>query len=279
MQVLEDLLLQRNYQQVVYLGDGRGDHCPCTRLGPNDSILARCNYPDGTPCALLQLLADQGAALQEYPQGLSTVGPGQEPTPSNDSLPCLLPVGAVQTAIPVKDAQQQFLTVAEDQQDSAAVTKCREKQLLPTGTAEQDAFDTQSGAKRHKGQGIEQTWGKGSCSQPLQQHKSKLEEPDAADIDSEKCQVITDASVTQNVVCPDDLPLPPWILNEEPEQHDSMQECAGTAIADYHISGVSDSRVHLGGQCRICASVYTWKSASEAARILHALVNNSVQIA
>lgn len=62
MQVIEELLLERNYQSVAYLGDGRGDFCPCTRLGPDDHILARQHYPDGSPCGLLQLLADNGAS-------------------------------------------------------------------------------------------------------------------------------------------------------------------------------------------------------------------------
>ena len=61
---MEDLLLQRNYQRVVYLGDGRGDFCPCTKLGPSDHVLARQHYPDGTACALPQLLAEQGGPSQ-----------------------------------------------------------------------------------------------------------------------------------------------------------------------------------------------------------------------
>ena len=61
--MVEDLLLERNYQQVVYLGDGRGDFCPCTRLGPNDHVIARQTYPDGSPCALLQLLQQHGSEV------------------------------------------------------------------------------------------------------------------------------------------------------------------------------------------------------------------------
>ena len=62
---MEELLLEQNYQRVVYLGDGRGDFCPCTRLGPNDYILARQHYPDGSSCALLPLLVQQGATVCE----------------------------------------------------------------------------------------------------------------------------------------------------------------------------------------------------------------------
>ena len=63
---MEELLLEQNYQRVVYLGDGRGDFCPCTRLGPNDYILARQRYPDGSSCALLPLLVQQGATVCEH---------------------------------------------------------------------------------------------------------------------------------------------------------------------------------------------------------------------
>lgn len=62
---MEELLLEQNYQRVVYLGDGRGDFCPCTRLGPDDYILARQHYPDGSSCALLPLLVQQGATVCE----------------------------------------------------------------------------------------------------------------------------------------------------------------------------------------------------------------------
>lgn len=47
LQVIERILLQRNYTKVVYLGDGAGDFCPSTRLGPHDSVLSRELYPTG----------------------------------------------------------------------------------------------------------------------------------------------------------------------------------------------------------------------------------------
>ncbi len=72
MQVIEELLLRHNYRQVVYLGDGRGDYCPCTRLGPNDHIMARQNYPDGSECSLLRLLTEQGLPIQYCRQCLSS---------------------------------------------------------------------------------------------------------------------------------------------------------------------------------------------------------------
>lgn len=63
--MLEGLLLRKNYGQVVYIGDGRGDFCPCTRLGPGDLILSRSSYPDATPCSLTRLLAAEGAIIDK----------------------------------------------------------------------------------------------------------------------------------------------------------------------------------------------------------------------
>lgn len=71
IQVIEELLLRHNYRQVIYLGDGRGDYCPCTRLGPNDHILARQKYPDGRECSLLRLLTEQGLPIKDCRQRLS----------------------------------------------------------------------------------------------------------------------------------------------------------------------------------------------------------------
>jgi len=54
-QVLDDLLKQQQYDQVVYAGDGSGDFCPCTRLKSSDIVLARLHYPNETaPTPLLQ---------------------------------------------------------------------------------------------------------------------------------------------------------------------------------------------------------------------------------
>jgi hypothetical protein len=44
---MEQLLLQQNYSRVVFLGDGAGDLCPSTRLGPRDFVLSREFYPTG----------------------------------------------------------------------------------------------------------------------------------------------------------------------------------------------------------------------------------------
>ena len=86
VQVLEELLLEQNYERVVYLGDGGGDYCPCSRLGPNDHILARQSYPDGSDCSLLKLLAEQGAPIKDSssrlhhsPLGTSCQDSGQLP--------------------------------------------------------------------------------------------------------------------------------------------------------------------------------------------------------
>ena len=226
MQVLEDLLLQHNYQRVVYLGDGKGDHCPCTRLGPNDCILARRSYPDGSPCALAKLLADQGV-------------------PGKDTLHCLSSAGAAQKANSIKDSPQHHLSVAPDKQHTAAARNCREQ---PIGTAQQDTFEAQGTSKRHKVQGTGETWGQGCCasSHPLQQHQSGSQHPDAAAIDSNRCQDTVDASTThRNVPCRDDLPLPPTVSNSESEL----------------------------GTSRAFASLYIWAEAAEAAAMLHALVD------
>lgn len=226
MQVLEGLLLQHNYQQVVYLGDGRGDYCPCTRLGPNDCILARQRYPDGSPCALPKLLADQGASIK-------------------DALHCLSAGGAAQTVASSNDSLQHLLPVAPDKQHTVAAAKSREQ---PSHTTQQDSSETQGASKRHKGQGVEQTWGQGCCNSlhPFQQHQPVGEQSDAADIDSEKCQDTLDVSTThQDVPCSGDLPMPPTISNSETELNKS----------------------------RAFASVYTWAEAAEAAAMLHVLVN------
>jgi hypothetical protein len=47
LQVLEEILMRHVYSKVIYLGDGLGDFCPCTRLGAADFVLARENYPTG----------------------------------------------------------------------------------------------------------------------------------------------------------------------------------------------------------------------------------------
>ena len=195
MQVLEDLLLQQNYRQVVYLGDGKGDYCPCTRLGRNDCILARQSYPDGSPCALAKLLADQGL-------------------PIKDPLHCLSLAGAAQKDASIQDSLQHLLPVAPDKHHTAADSKRKEH---PAETAQQDTVEKQGTPKRQKGKGIKQTWGQECCkgSHPLQQSGHK--QPDAADTDSDKCQdtiARAGASIThQDAPCTDDLPLPPTISN------------------------------------------------------------------
>lgn len=60
MQVMERLLVQHNYDQVVYLGGGAGDFCPCTRLGPQDIVIARQCYPSGAECPLLRMATQKG---------------------------------------------------------------------------------------------------------------------------------------------------------------------------------------------------------------------------
>ena len=57
---MERLLLRHNYGQVIYLGDGAGDFCPCTRLGAQDTVLARQRYPSGAECPLQRIAAREG---------------------------------------------------------------------------------------------------------------------------------------------------------------------------------------------------------------------------
>lgn len=287
---MEDVLLQHNYRRVVYLGDGRGDFCPCTRLGPNDCILARQSYPDGSFCALPKLLADHGAAIKESLQCHFSVGAEQKATPSKDHLQglsavgaaqktplkqnsghCLLTVGAAEEVTPMEDREQLPLPVAADQQPTAAASRCRDHQGSLAGVSELNAVSTQGVAKRHKGQRMEQTWGGGSCSQPLQRHQPKCAQPDSAEIDSEKCQDEGEASPT--AVSPENLPPPPLKLSGNMGQHELMQDCIGTYTGEANLGSVSHSQVQHAGQSSICAPVYTWTESVEAAIMLHALVN------
>ena len=57
VKVLEGLLLERSYDKILYVGDGHGDFCACTRLGRHDLIYARKSYPgslvaEGKPSVL-----------------------------------------------------------------------------------------------------------------------------------------------------------------------------------------------------------------------------------
>ncbi|EIE23797.1 hypothetical protein COCSUDRAFT_41939 [Coccomyxa subellipsoidea C-169] len=69
--VMERLLLQQNYSRVVYLGDGPGDFCPSTRLGPRDFVLSREFYPTGAPCSLLRLARAESARVTACFHGAS----------------------------------------------------------------------------------------------------------------------------------------------------------------------------------------------------------------
>ena len=46
------------YQQVVYVGDGRGDHCPCLQLKEEDAVVCRKDY------SLAKRLAKEPAAVK-----------------------------------------------------------------------------------------------------------------------------------------------------------------------------------------------------------------------
>lgn len=227
MQVLEDFLLQHNYQQVVYLGDGKGDYCPCTRLGPNDCILARRIYPDGSGCALPKLLADQGAAIKDTLQCLSSEGASRKAASMEQKLQCQLPM------VPMEHHTSDAGTQREQVIDHARHV----------------AVETWNAAKRHKGHNTEHPWGQGLCnsSQPIQQDQARSKQPQAAEIDSDKChdQDMTHDSTNQAAPCHEALPLPSSRLSVQ-----------------------TDDR-----KCRTFASVYTWSGAAEAAAMLNVLLS------
>lgn len=278
---------------MVYLGDGRGDYCPCTKLGPDDCILARQSYPDKRACALPKLLADQGAAIKDSAQYISSIGAEQNAIPSmiglqsltavaasekagptKESGQCLLTVGAAQKAAPLESRQQHLLPVAASQQHTAVASRGRRQQELAAGVGEQDAGNEQGTAKRHKGQSREQTCGETTPSHPPQQHQPKCEQPDADEIDADKCQHIREASSTGLTICGDDLPLPPLLLSGSMGQH----TCVGTCAGEDDLNGVSHGHLQHVGQCSICAPVYTWAQSAEAAKMLHAMVSYDCQV-
>ena len=55
IQVLDSIQADAPYDQVVYLGDGSGDFCPCMRLRSSDYIVARECYPTGAHDSTLSL--------------------------------------------------------------------------------------------------------------------------------------------------------------------------------------------------------------------------------
>lgn len=273
----------------MYLGDGRGDYCPCTRLGPGDCILARQSYPDGSACALPKLLADQGAVIKDSSQYLSSVGAEQNAIPSMDGLQrlkveaaaekagatmetgqCLLPVGAAQKVGPLENRQQYLLPVAASQKQTAAASGCRRQQELPAAVGERGAESQQGTAKRHKGHSMEQTWGASAPSHPLQQHQPKCEQPDSDEIDTDKCQHIREASPTGHAICPADLPLPPPLLSGSMGQH----TCVGICTGEYDLNRVSHGHLHPAGHCSVCAPVCMWAQSADAAQMLHALLTD-----
>ncbi|CAD7702428.1 unnamed protein product [Ostreobium quekettii] len=76
--ILDGLLSSSQYAMAAYVGDGRGDYCSCTRLGPRDLIFARTTYPPKPvhppapesdapkaprPCPLLAALKSNGGQI------------------------------------------------------------------------------------------------------------------------------------------------------------------------------------------------------------------------
>lgn len=230
MQVLEDLLLERNYYQVVYLGDGKGDYCPCTRLGPSDCILARHSYPDGSACALLKLLADSGAPITISRQCLSTMGIALQG----------LPFGSRR--------QGPLWPMGKAAEHTEAGSKYRGEQP-GVGIPKQDTggFDSQGRTKRHKGDKAEQRKAHDDhVSRHSQAHDTDLGNSSTASIDDNRCEGGKDDTKHDATHCTEEtqMPLPP------------LREKDGAA-----------------GTCRGFASVYSWTSALEVAKMLRALLH------
>ncbi|CAL5221062.1 g3185 [Coccomyxa viridis] len=77
-QVLDNLLAGPRYDRIVYLGDGSGDFCPCTRLRAGDYAVVRECYPTGKQCPLFRKAQMAGAHM---------VGCFDSASPSLASLP------------------------------------------------------------------------------------------------------------------------------------------------------------------------------------------------
>jgi len=170
--VIEELLLQHNYRQVIYLGDGRGDYCPCTRLGPNDHILARQKYPDGSECSLLRLLTEQGLPIKDCRQCLS---PSQRPV-GNDRL------AAGSTGEASKPGNKAFANTAE----TSDVSFAKSSQEQQSNAADVDDARCQ-GTHTTEGQSPETEQQSGLFSLPLfEEQQSRLSSlpPDAEAKDS-----------------------------------------------------------------------------------------------
>ena len=196
--MLEDLLLERNYHQVVYLGDGKGDFCPCSRLGPSDSILARQTYPDGSACALLKLLLDSGGPITASRQCPSTKGPALQGTPiKSDGRSPPWPMGKAAKHTEAGDGSR-------GEQPAGS---------LP----EQDdgGLNSQGKAKRHKAeQKAEQ---QKVPDVPLSQHSQPSDTGvgslGTAGLDIDRCQAGKDDNNSDATNCTEgtQLPLPPLV--------------------------------------------------------------------
>lgn len=54
--IIEQILSERPFSHVLYVGDGNGDFCPSTRLSVKDMVFARANDADGKSYGLLKKL-------------------------------------------------------------------------------------------------------------------------------------------------------------------------------------------------------------------------------
>ena len=295
--MLEDLLLERNYQQVVYLGDGKGDYCPCTRLGPKDCVLARQSYPDGSPCALFKLLADGGAAMKDSRQALrsmvtvplrvDTKGSRQANafpvTDSSRQADTFLTTGGSGQASAFcttegNEHANMFTVTKHGQHNAAASTRTQQQQQAEAEaqTAQQRIanWEAQHKAKRHKAQHAEQP---GTQDVPFCRHPTVA--TDAATIDCNKClDTAENISSEHQTGCPEDvqgLPLPPARATANAQQ---LQIDSGTSSSAFTQRGCADSvgeaiKGTAYSKGSISASVYSWTQASDAADMLQALLH------
>lgn len=74
-QVLDAVLKRQQYDRVVYLGDGSGDFCPCTRLHHPDIVCARLHYPNEAETTPLLRKCTQSHAFKIMDS--TSIEPGQ----------------------------------------------------------------------------------------------------------------------------------------------------------------------------------------------------------
>ena len=247
--MVEELLLQQNYQRVIYLGDGRGDHCPCTRLGPSDHILARHSYPDGSPCALLRLLTGQGAQAQACLQFLSahneevTVHPESSSKAGNPK-----PLSAPSETVPGE------LSTSRTAGSSSPPVS------MPRSVAAE-----QSHQQHHSGLYAQQ----------------QQQQPDANQVDAARCQDESGNGSEEDMGLP---PPPPRAWQPSTVQHTSPQEASEVphTVQAYGGSSTTDATAvgceedDAPSLLKIHAATYSWNCSADAASALRCLLQQMV---